>query len=361
MQSLASRQCAHARPLSRGAWPAQHGRVRRVRCRAELEEIDPITGQPISKLAPTSSVAGNTAKAGGLNWAYREAQPDPSKASADKPDVLLLHGLGSSSYCYRNTMGLIGGEGYRCIAPDWPGHGDTDKPGSFGYSEEAYISGLGQFVDAVGIKKPFALVVHGFVLSQYAMLYAQENPNQIARLLILNSPLALNAKLRPELAAYKAPLPFMRPGNKPFDFMVYNMTGSPYAMKEKDAMVYARPTSDPAATSAIAKTMDQVDFPKLLRKVDDGFRSWRKPTVCLFGSSDPFVDAASVFEFLESKRTNMKALTVAAKLGHMPQEDFPESMHESVMKWLSGETDADGPIKQKALKMTKYGVVESKD
>lgn len=43
----------------------------------------------------------NTAKAGGLNWAYREAQPDPSKASADKPDVLLLHGLGSSSYCYR--------------------------------------------------------------------------------------------------------------------------------------------------------------------------------------------------------------------------------------------------------------------
>lgn len=31
------------------------------------------------------------------------------------------------------------------------------------------------------------------------------------------------------------------------------------------------------------------------------------------------------------------------------------------MKWLSGETDADGPIKQKALKMTKYGVVESKD
>ena len=51
-----------------------------------------------------------------------------------------------------------------------------------------------------------------------------------------------------------------------------------------------------------------MDFPKLLRKVDDGFRSWRKPTVCLFGSSDPFVDAASVFEFLESKRTNSESI-----------------------------------------------------
>lgn len=31
--------------------------------------------------------------------------------------------------------------------------------------------------------------------------------------MVLNTPLATNSKLRPELAAYKAPLPFMRPGN----------------------------------------------------------------------------------------------------------------------------------------------------
>ncbi len=30
--------------------------------------------------------------------------------------------------------------------------------------------------------------------------------------MILNTPLALNSKLRPELAAYKNPMPFMRPG-----------------------------------------------------------------------------------------------------------------------------------------------------
>ncbi len=51
------------------------------------------------------------------------------------------------------------------------------------------------------------------MLGQYGLLYALEHPDQISRLLVLNTPLAVNAKLRPELAAYKAPLPFMRPGN----------------------------------------------------------------------------------------------------------------------------------------------------
>lgn len=45
------------------------------------------------------------------------------------------------------------------------------------------------------------------------------------------------------------------------------------------------------------------------------------------------------------------------QLGHMPQEDFPDALHEAMTKWLSGETDA--WTTGKALKMTKYGVEES--
>lgn len=49
-------------------------------------------------------------------------------------------------------------------------------------------------------------------------------------------------------------------------------------------------------------------------------RTWRKPSVLLFGAADPFIELKSVFEFLDTKRTNMKAVTASAKLGHMPQE-----------------------------------------
>ena len=61
----------------------------------------------------------------------------------------------------RNTLGLLGGEGYDAVAPDWIGHGDSDKPeGGFNYSESAYKKALGLFVASLAIKEPFALVVH---------------------------------------------------------------------------------------------------------------------------------------------------------------------------------------------------------
>jgi hypothetical protein len=58
-----------------------------------------------------------------------------------------------------------------------------------------------------------AATLQGYVLGQYGLLYALAHEEQISRLFILNTPLALSSKLRPELAAYKSPIPFMRPGN----------------------------------------------------------------------------------------------------------------------------------------------------
>lgn len=57
------------------------------------------------------------------------------------------------------------------------------------------------------------MYVQGFVLGQFGLLYALEHEEQIDRLFILNTPLSLKSKLRPELAAYKSPVPFLRPGN----------------------------------------------------------------------------------------------------------------------------------------------------
>ncbi len=60
----------------------------------------------------------------------------------------------------RNTLSLLGGDGYDAIAPDWIGHGSSDKPADFDCSEESYKAGLGDFISAMGINKPIALIVH---------------------------------------------------------------------------------------------------------------------------------------------------------------------------------------------------------
>jgi pimeloyl-ACP methyl ester carboxylesterase len=51
-------------------------------------------------------------------------------------------------------------------------------------------------------------------------MYALEHPDLIERLMVLNTPLSKKSKLRPELAAYKSPLPFLRPGKVRFTFMM---------------------------------------------------------------------------------------------------------------------------------------------
>ena len=47
----------------------------------------------------------------------------------------------------------------------------------------------------------------------------------------------------------------------------------------------AAPYEDPAASAAIQAIMDRLDFPALLRRVDDGYCTWRQPSLLLFGTS----------------------------------------------------------------------------
>ncbi len=47
--------------------------------------------------------------------------------------------------------------------------------------------------------------------TQRHLPHLPQNDAKVSRLMILNTPLSLDSKLRPELAAYKAPLAFMRP------------------------------------------------------------------------------------------------------------------------------------------------------
>ncbi|MEW5309692.1 MAG: hypothetical protein WDW38_001558 [Sanguina aurantia] len=293
---------------------------------------------------------------------FRQNEPDSKVVPPVAPKVLMLHGIGSGSYCYRNTMSMLASAGFNAVAPDWIGHGSSDKPApgpAFDYSSAAYIKELENFVSAQGMTEPFALIVHGFIMGQFGLLYAQQHPEQVSRLLVLNTPVSKDTKLRPELAPYKATFSFMRPGNKPFNGINFNASGSPYAMDYNDALVYDRCyREEPAASAAITAIMEKVDYPKLIAEVDEGFRTWRQPTVMLFGGSDTFITTASAFEFLEDKRTNMKVMNATAKLGHMPQEDYPSAIQDIIEDFLVGKTDAfDLATAKTVMRMSKKGLV----
>lgn len=303
----------------------------------ELDEIDPMTGEIISGTSMATKAPCSLQSDGKLSWAYRLAE---SSDTSNKTSILALHGLGSSSYSYRNTLRLLSNEGHRSIALDWIGHGASDIPSNdaFDYSERSYIAALDKAVSALDLPEPFALIVHGYILGQYGLLWALENEDKLNKLIILNTPLSTSSKLRPELAAYKAPLAFMRPNpDARFDAANYNAAGSPYAMSYRDASAYAAVyEEDPLASAAVHATMQSVDFPGLLKKVDVGFQTWRTPSLVVHGGGDTFLDLKGSLDWLESKRTCMKMATgLEAKLGHMPQEDFAEGLHGALKDFLA--------------------------
>lgn len=56
------------------------------------------------------------------------ALPEPSTPPVPFwAQVLCLHGIGSSSYTYRNTVRLLGEAGHEAVAVDWIGHGASSK------------------------------------------------------------------------------------------------------------------------------------------------------------------------------------------------------------------------------------------
>ena len=59
----------------------------------------------------------------GLKIFYRRAGP------VDAPKLLLLHGFPSAGHMFRNLIPQLMGH-FHIIAPDLPGFGQSDKPGT---------------------------------------------------------------------------------------------------------------------------------------------------------------------------------------------------------------------------------------
>jgi haloalkane dehalogenase len=70
--------------------------------------------------------------------AYREA------GDAAAPAVLLVHGYPETSYMWRHALGALADAGWRAIAPDLPGYGDS-PPGEGPGTWEAHVEALERF------------------------------------------------------------------------------------------------------------------------------------------------------------------------------------------------------------------------
>lgn len=97
--------------------------------------------------------------------------------------LLLIHGMAGSSATWREVMPALA-ERYTVIAPDLPGHGESDKPRQ-DYSLGAHANALRDLLFAVGVDR--ATVVGQSLGGGVAMQLAYQHPAHCERLVLVSS------------------------------------------------------------------------------------------------------------------------------------------------------------------------------
>ena len=112
-----------------------------------------------------------------MTLAFREAGP------ADGRVALMVHGFPESSYMWEGVMPAVADAGWRAVAPDLAGFGDSalDPPGT----SERQVDALERFRRTLGIER-CALVVHDWG-GLIGLRWACEHPEAVDGLVISSS------------------------------------------------------------------------------------------------------------------------------------------------------------------------------
>ncbi len=276
------------------------------------------------------SIEEKKIKIGSLEWFYRESQPI---GRSDLLPVVLLHGLVSQSYSWRNIMPALAKQGTRAVAPDWIGFGFSAKPEKheFAYTPDAFITALAGFVKALELER-FSLVVQGF-LGSVGLQYALRHPEQIANIAILNTPIATSAKLPWKIQQMGLPLAGEMMTQDPLLVDRTLESGARYVIPEADLGIYRKPYLKSSASGrGLLASIRNLQLPSSMAEIETGFKDWKQPVLIQWGIIDPWLKVEMAESF--AKAIPNGEIVTLENVGHYPQEHYHETILEDLLPFL---------------------------
>jgi pimeloyl-ACP methyl ester carboxylesterase len=191
--------------------------------------------------------------------------------------ALFVHGWGGAASHWRKMWGQLVPR-YRCLAPDLPGWGLSEKP-DVPYTIEWYADWLADLLEARGASP--AMVAGHSMGATIALALAQRHPGRVARLALLNSIVRGADGLRAEARFLSMPVirtlafPFTRT-RRFLRFIARNFTQGP-ELEEIDLLLIARGTY-----ASMTRSLDS------LKRIDltPGLESVRCPTLVVGTDAD---------------------------------------------------------------------------
>lgn len=276
------------------------------------------------------SIAEKKIKIDSLEWFYRESQPI---GRSDLLPVILLHGLVSQSYSWRNIIPALAKQGTHAIAPDWIGFGFSSKPekSEFAYTPDAFITALEAFIKTVELKR-FSLVVQGF-LGSVGLQYALRHPEKVANIAILNTPINTSAKLPWKIKQMGLPLAGEMMTQDPLLVDRTLEGGTRYVIPDADLDVYRKPYLKSSSSGrGLLASIRNLQLPQAMTEIETGFKDWQQPVLVQWGKIDPWLPVEMAESF--KKALPNGELVTLQNVGHYPQEHYHETILEDLLPFL---------------------------
>ena len=263
-------------------------------------------------LAPVKS-------AGGL--AYRESGPQ------DGPVALLVHGYPESSYMWREVLPALEEEGWRAIAPDLAGFGDSnpDPPGTW----ERHVDSIERFRRELGIER-CVLVLHDWG-GLIGLRWACEHPDAVAALVISSTGFFSDGKWHGMAEALRTP----GTGEQVLESIDREGFGgllrsvSP-AMSDDALDEYWKAYTDEGRRRGQLELYRSGDFQALARY---DLAALERPVLLVWGEKDEFAPVAGAHRF-ERELSDTESFVIDGA-GHFVWEDAPPACAAALTGFLA--------------------------
>jgi pimeloyl-ACP methyl ester carboxylesterase len=248
------------------------------------------------------------------------------------PALLLLHGIPTSSYLWRDVIDPLA-KTFDVLAPDLLGYGDSDKRLDADLSIAAQARYMVAFMESLGVHQ--AAVVGHDIGGGVAQLMAVDEPDRVARLILIDS-IADNNWPIPEIARLKDPAwdqilvgRDLRPG---FKKGLEDGTTRDGAVTDELVDEIARPFADQGTRRdylRVARALNNRDLVSRSRHIQE----IQTPTLILWGANDTFLEPRWA-EVLQKKLQD-STVTIIDPGGHFLPLDRPEEVVNAILGFLT--------------------------
>ena len=266
------------------------------------------------------------AQAAGL--AYREAKPSSGEAAGT---ALLVHGWPESSWMWRGVLEPLADAGWRAVAPDLPGYGDSppDPPGTWERHMEA-LERLHRELSLAAV----ALVVHDWG-GLIGLRWACDHPGRATALCISNTGFFADARwhdlariMRTEGEGERLIESWDRAR---FDELMRQVIPG---VDDRDLDEYWKGLADDVRRRGALELYRSGDFEKLA-PYQGKLAALGVPTLVLWGETDPFAPVGGAHRLV--KQIPGAELVVLDGVGHFAPEEAPERYAAALVEFLGRE------------------------